>query len=76
MTRVVADASRNFWVLLTEPRVSSLFLFGSNAVAVSLLWIGRSLEASFAVVQWEISYYALILSASVRLRRRARRTQR
>ena len=61
MTRVVADASRNFWVLLTEPRVSSLFLFGSNAVAVSLPWIWRSLVASFAVVQWEISYYALIL---------------
>jgi hypothetical protein len=38
-----------------------LIVFGSNIVAVSLLWIGRSLEASFAVVQWVISAHVLIL---------------
>ncbi len=73
MTSAVADASRNLWVVLTESLVSSLFVFGSNIIAVSLPRIGRSLEASFAVVQWVISYCALILSASVRLRRCARR---
>jgi hypothetical protein len=50
MTSAAADASRKFWVLLRETRVSSLFVFGSNTIAVSLPWIGRSLEASFAVV--------------------------
>ena len=36
-------------------------MFGSNIVAVSLPSIGRSLEASFADVQWVISAYVLIV---------------
>ena len=56
-----AEASRKFRVLLTASLVSSLIMFGSNIVAVSLPSIGRSLEASFAVVQWVISAYVLIL---------------
>ena len=56
-----AEASRKFRVLLTASLVSSLIVFGSNIVAVSLPSIGRSLEASFAVVQWVISAYVLIL---------------
>ncbi|HMH26005.1 MAG TPA: hypothetical protein VK542_05375 [Gemmatimonadaceae bacterium] len=56
-----AEASRKFWVLLTASLVSSLIVFGSNIVAVSLPSIGRSLEASFADVQWVISAYVLIL---------------
>ena len=56
-----AEASRKFRVLLTASLVSSLIVFGSNIVAVSLPSIGRSLKASFAVVQWVISAYVLIL---------------
>jgi hypothetical protein len=56
-----AEASRKFRVLLTASLVSSLIVFGSNIVAVSLPSIGRSLEASFADVQWMISAYVLIL---------------
>ena len=39
-----AEASRKFRVLLTTSLVSSLIVFGSNIAAVSLPWIGRSLE--------------------------------
>ena len=56
-----ADASRKFRILLTASLVSSLIVFGSNIVAVSPPSIGRSLEASFADVQWVISPYVLIL---------------
>ena len=56
-----AEASRKFRVPLTASLVSSLIVFGSNIVAVSLPSIGRSLEASFAVAQWVISAYVLIL---------------
>ena len=56
-----AEASRKFQVLLMASLVSSLLVFGSNIVAVSMPSIGRSLEASFAVVQWAISAYVLIL---------------
>jgi hypothetical protein len=56
-----AEASRKFQVLLTASLVSCLIVFGSNIVAVSLPSIGLSLEASFAVVQWVISAYVLIL---------------
>jgi hypothetical protein len=56
-----AEASRKFRALLTASLVSSLIVFGSNIVAVSQPSIGRSLEASFAVVQWVISAYALIV---------------
>jgi hypothetical protein len=56
-----AEASRKFRVPLTASLVSSLIVFGSNIVAVSLSSIGRSLEASFAVAQWVISAYVLIL---------------
>jgi hypothetical protein len=45
-----AEASRKFQVPLTASRVSSPIVFGSNIVAASLPSIGRSLEASFAVV--------------------------
>jgi hypothetical protein len=50
-----------FRVLLTASLLSSLIVFGSNIVAVSLPSIGRSLEAPFAVVQWVISAYVLFL---------------
>jgi hypothetical protein len=56
-----AEASRKFRVPLTASLVSSLIMFGSNIVAVSLPSIGRSLEASFADVQRVISAYVLIL---------------
>ena len=56
-----AEASWKFRVLLTASLVSSLIVFGSNIVAVSLPSIGRSLKASFAVVPWVISAYVLIL---------------
>ena len=56
-----AGASRKFRVLLTGSLLSSLIVFGSNIVAVSLPSIERSLEASFAVVQRVISAYVLIL---------------
>jgi hypothetical protein len=56
-----AGASRKFQVLLMASLVSSVIVFGSNIVAVSLPWIGRSLEASFAVDQWVISVHVLIL---------------
>jgi hypothetical protein len=56
-----AEASRKFRVLPTASLVSSLIIFGSNIVAVSLPSIGRSLEASFADVQRVISAYVLIL---------------
>ena len=55
------EASPKFRVLLTASLVSSLIMFGSNIVPVSLPSIGRSLEASFADVQWVISAYVLIL---------------
>ena len=45
-----AEALRKLRVLLTASLVSSLIVFGSNIVAVSLPSIGRSLQASFAVV--------------------------
>ena len=56
-----AGASRKFRVLLTASLLSSLIVFGSNIVAVSLPSIERSLGASFADVQWVISAYVLIL---------------
>jgi len=56
-----AEASWKFRVMLTASLVSSLIVVGSNIVAVSLPSIERSLEASFAVVQWVISAYVLIL---------------
>ena len=55
-----AGASRNFRVLLTASLLSSLIVFGSNIVAVSLPSIERSLGA-YADVQWVISAYVLIL---------------
>ena len=56
-----AEASPKFRVLLTTSLVSSLIMFDSSIVAVSLPSIGRSLGASFADVQWVISAYVLIL---------------
>ena len=56
-----AEALRKFWILLSASFVSSLIVFGSDIVAVSLPSIGRSLKASFAVVQRVISAYGLIL---------------
>jgi hypothetical protein len=55
------EASSKFRVLLTASLASSLIMFCSNVVAVSLPSIGRSLEASFADVQWVISAYLLNL---------------
>jgi hypothetical protein len=55
------EASPKFRVLLTASLVSSLIMFGSNIIAASLPSIGRSLEASFADVQWVISAYVVIL---------------
>jgi EmrB/QacA subfamily drug resistance transporter len=48
-----------FWILLTTSLVSSLIMLDSNIVAVSLPAIGRSLDASFADIQWVISAYLL-----------------
>jgi len=56
-----AEALRKFWIVLSASFVSSLIVFGSDIVAVSLPSIGRSLKASFAVVQRVISAYGLIL---------------
>ena len=57
-----AEALRKFRILLSASFVSSLVVFGgSDIVAVSLPSIGRSLKASFAVVQRVISAYGLIL---------------
>ena len=53
--------SRKLQVLLTTSLVSSLCMFGSNIAAVSLHATRCSLEASFAVVLWVISAYALIV---------------
>ncbi len=55
-----AEASRKFRVLLTASFASSPIVFASNIVA-SLPSIGRSVEASFAAVEWVISAYVLIL---------------
>jgi hypothetical protein len=55
-----AEASRKFRVPRTASLASSLIVFGSNIVAVSLPSIGRSLEAPFAVIQWVINAYVLI----------------
>jgi hypothetical protein len=54
-------ATLKFRVLLTASLVSSIIMFCSNIVAVSLPSIGQSLEASFADVQWLISAYLLNL---------------
>ena len=56
-----AEVSQRFRGRLTESLISSLIVFGSNIVAVSLPWIGRSLETSFTVAQWVISAYVFIL---------------
>lgn len=56
-----AEAPPTFPVLLTASLVSSLIVCGSNIVAFSLPWMGRSLEAFLAVVRWAISAYVLIL---------------
>ena len=50
-----AEAWPKFWVLLTASLVSSLIMFDSSIVAVSLPSIGRSLGACFADVQRVIS---------------------
>jgi hypothetical protein len=55
-----AEASQKFRVPRTASLVSSLIVFSSNIVAVSLPSIGRSLEAPFAVVRWVINAYVLI----------------
>jgi hypothetical protein len=56
-----AEALRKFRILLSASFVSSLIVFGSDILAVSLPSIWRSLKASFAVVQRVISAYGLIL---------------
>ena len=53
-----AEAWPKFWVLLTASLVSSLIMFDSNIVAVSLPSNERWLVAD---VQWVISAYVLIL---------------
>ena len=63
MTRAVdergAEASPKFRVLLTASLVSSLIMFDSSIVAVSLPLIGQSLGACFADVQRVISAYVI-----------------
>jgi hypothetical protein len=56
-----AEASPKFRVLLTASLVSSLIMFDSSIVAVSLPSVGRSLGACFADVRWVISAYVLML---------------
>ncbi len=55
------EVSPIFRVLLTASLVSSLIMFDSNIVAVSLSSIGGRLGASFADVLWVISAYVLIV---------------
>ena len=55
------EASRKFQALLTTSLVSSNSMFGSNIAAISLHATRWSLQASFAVVLWVISAYALIV---------------
>jgi hypothetical protein len=54
-----ADASPKFRILLTVSLLSSLIMFDSGIVAVSLPSAGRSLGACFADVQWVISAYVI-----------------
>ena len=65
MTRAVdergVEASPKFRVPLTASLVSSLIMFDSNIVAVSLPSIGRWFGACFADIQWVISAYVLIV---------------
>jgi hypothetical protein len=56
-----AEVSPKIQFLLTASLVSSLMMFNSNIVGVSLPSIGRWLRASFADVQWVISAYVLIV---------------
>jgi MFS family permease len=57
------EVATKSWLLLTASLVSSLIMFDSNIVAVSLPAIGRSLGASFTDVQWVISAYVLTYTA-------------
>ena len=54
-----AEASPKFRALLTASLVSSLIMFDSSIVAVSLPSVGRSLGACFADVRWVISAYVI-----------------
>jgi hypothetical protein len=54
-----AEASPEIPGSATASLVSSLIMFDSSIVAVSLPPIGRWLGASFADVQWVISAYAI-----------------
>jgi EmrB/QacA subfamily drug resistance transporter len=58
-----ATAPSKFWILLTTSLVSSLIMLDSNIVAVSLPAIGKSLNASFAGIEWVISAYLLAYAA-------------
>src|SRR6202012_1879446 len=58
-----AETSSKLPVLLTASLVSSLIMLDSNIVAVSLPAIGRSIGASFPVIQWVISAYVLPYAA-------------
>ncbi|HEX4422282.1 MAG TPA: MFS transporter [Kofleriaceae bacterium] len=52
-----------FAVLLTASLVSSLIMLDSNIVAVALPSIARSLDASFAEVEWVVSSYIVCFAA-------------
>jgi len=67
-----AEALRKFWILLSASFVSSLIVFGSDIVAVSLPSIGRSLKASFGCRPAGAALTVSSSSASVRLGRCAR----
>ena len=66
-----AEAWAKFWVLLTASLVSSLIMFDSSIVAVSLPSIGRSLGACFADVQWVISAYVISVRETAPMRAEA-----
>ncbi len=52
-----------FGILLTASVVCSLIMLDSNVVAVSLPAIAKSLNATFADIEWVVSAYVLTFSA-------------
>jgi len=55
--------TRKSAVLLTASLVSSLIMLDSNIVAISLPSVARSLNATFADIEWVVSAYILTFAA-------------
>lgn len=62
-THQPAAKDGRFPILLTASIVCSLIMLDSNVVAVSLPAISRSLNATFADIEWVVSAYVLTFSA-------------